>query len=224
MISLRETTKRRIIATLEKSHFTASSYEISYSVTEPEFLRITFIPNKVFYFAAIEQFGNYRSEESPGILRTDAEAFKHLSLEEALKAISPWTARILEEYRTLNPIIDEFEALKQSISEQIEQHAADDSSHFTREEAEVIRQKLDELATKLADLSDKTVEQEKQLREANAEIKTLKSDLELFPRSVWLRMAGSKVVGIVKKVATSKEGRELAVAAAKKLLQIEGPK
>jgi hypothetical protein len=224
MISLREVTKRRILATLEKSHFTASGYDIKYSTTESNFLHITFLPNKKLYFAATDQYGGFRSEESPGVLQTDEETFKHASLEDCLKAIAPWATRILEEYRALNPIVDEFETLKKSIAEQIEQHAADETAHFSREEAEAIRTKLDELGAKLAELSDKSATQEHQLREANAEIKSLKTDLELFPRGVWLRMAGGKVINLVKKVATSKEGRELAFTAAKKLLQLDGPK
>lgn len=224
MINLRETTKRRVLATLEKSHFTAASYEIQYSIEASEFLRITFLPNKNFYFEATERFGSFRSEESPGILKLDSETFDHKTLDECLKAIAPWSARILEEYRTLNPIVDEFETLKRSIAEQIEQHVADESTHFTREEADAICAKLDELVAKLAELTDKSTDQERQLRDAQNELKTLKGDLELFPRGVWLRMAGGKVVGLIKKVATSKESRELALAAAKKLLQLDGPK
>ncbi len=139
-----------------------------------------------------------------------------------MKAVAPWTTRILEAYKTLNPIVDELETLRKTLTEQIETNAADETAHFSKEEAEAIRSRLDEFATKLTELIAKSADQEKQLREAQIEIKSLKSDLELFPRNVWLRMAAGKVINLVKKVATSKEGRELGVAAAKKFL-LEGP-
>ncbi|MDC4227321.1 MAG: hypothetical protein MPW15_24535 [Candidatus Manganitrophus sp.] len=140
-----------------------------------------------------------------------------------MKSISPWVMRILEDYRTQNPLIDEFENLRSSLSEQIEKHIADESAHFSSEEIASIRSSLDDISVKLAEISEKTAEQERQLLNAQNELKGLKADLEIFPKGVWYRMAGSKVLNILKKAATSKEGRNFVLEAAKKFL-LEGPK
>jgi hypothetical protein len=223
MTQLRETTKRKILLALEKSHFTSSSYSVEYSDDTTTFLTITFLPNKGFTFVAAESYTGITSAEAPGQHKLTSETFKHVSLDDCLKAIAPWTARIIEDYRAHNPIIDEFEALRKSLGEQIEKHITDESAHFSAEEASSIRFKLDELSAKLSEVSEKTTEQEKQLRDAQQELKALKQDLDVFPKGVWYRMAGSKVLNIIKKAAFSKEGRDFALEAAKKFL-LEGPK
>lgn len=223
MIQLRESTKRKITDLLNKSHFTASAFSVTYEEESQDFLIISFIPNKVFKFTAEKTYSNFSTTEAPGLHIVTEETFKREALDDCLKAISPWISRILEDYRTHNPLVDEFETLRKTISEQIEQHIGDEAAHFSGEEMESIRTKLDDLSAKLAEVTEKTFEQEKQLRDAQAEIKNLKADLEVFPKGVWYRMAGSKVLNILKKAATSKEGREFALEAAKKFL-IEGPK
>lgn len=223
MTQLRETTKRKILAALEKSHFTASAYSVEYDHDATAFLTITFLPNKSFVFVASESYAGISSSEAPGQHKITGESFKHASLDECLKSIAPWAARILEDYRANNPIIDEFESLRRSLSEQIEKHITDESAHFSPEEVVAIRAKLDELSTKLSEVTEKTAEQEKQLRDAQQELKALKQDAEVFPKGVWYRMAGSRVLNIIRRAATSKEGREFALEAAKKIL-LEGPK
>ncbi len=223
MTQLRETTKKRIFAALDKSHFTSSAYSVEFSDDTTSFLTITFLPNKGFIFVANDTYSGITSSEAPGQHKLTSETFKHTSIEECLKAITPWTVRILEDYRVHNPIIDEFETLRKTLGEQIEKHITDEAAHFSAEETTAIRAKLDELSNKLSEVSQKTAEQEKQLREAQQEIKSLKQDLEVFPKGVWYRMAGSKVLGIIKKAATSKEVRDFALEAAKKFL-LEGPK
>ena len=223
MTQLRETTKKKIFAFLEKSHFTSSAYSVEFIDETSTFLEITFLPNKNFTFEANETYSGLTTSEAPGLHKFTSESFKQTSIDECLKAIGPWTTRILEDYRAHNPIIDEFESLRKSIREQIDSHITDEAAHFSTEEASAMRAKLDELSVKLSEVSEKTAEQEKQLREAQQEIKALKQDLEIFPKGVWYRMAGSKVLNIIKKAATSKEGRDFALEAAKKFL-LEGPK
>ena len=223
MVQLRETTKRKVYAALEKSHFTASSFAVNFNEEETKFLMIVFLPNRSFSFAAERNYTGLSTIEAPGQHIVTDETSKQASLDDCLKAITPWIARILEDYRSQNPLIDEFETLRKTLGEQIEKHIADESAHFSPDEVIEIRKKLDDLSSKLAEVTEKTAEQEKQLRDAQAELKTLKSDLDVFPKGVWYRMAGSKVLTIIKRAATSKEGRDFALEAAKKFL-LDGPK
>jgi len=223
MIPLRETTKRKVIAVLEKSYFSLSSFTVLFDENDREFLQITFLPRKTFRFVISGYGTTFSTSEAPGMHVLTGETLKREDLDTALKAIAPWINRILEDYRTQNPIVDEFETSRKSLNEKLEQHLNDDDSHFSAEEASAIRVKLDELSAKLAEVCEKNAEYEKNLRDAKAEIQSIKADLELFPKGVWYRMAGGKDLSVIKKVVTSKEGRDFALEAAKKLL-LEAPK
>ena len=222
MTTLRESTKKKIADALEKSYFSAASFSTKFDEDKAEFVRIVFLPNRALHFA-IEGDGPFATSEAPGLHIHSGEEFKRDSLDAAIRAISTWTGRILEDYRIQHPILDEFEQLRKSLNDKLREHLQDEDAHFSPEEAEALRTKLDELTAKFADIAEKSEAFERNLKEAKQEIQALKADLEFFPRGVWLRMAAGKVLNVIKKVVTSKEGRELALEAAKKLL-LEGPK
>lgn len=227
MTALRETTKKKIVETLEKTYFTSSSFSVQFREGEDPFLLIAFISDKKFSFAISESSGynasGYITEEAPGHHIETGEKYKHENLSAALKAISPWAERIHEDYRAKNPLVDELESFRQSLADQIEQHVQDKEAHFTADEANALRAKLDELAARLQVLGDKSDATERKLAEARQEIDKIKADLSIFPKAVWYRVAGNKVLGIVKKVAGTAEVRQFALDAAKKLF-LDGPK
>lgn len=227
MTALRETTKKKIAEALDKTYFTGSSFSLLFKENSDPFVVIKFIPEERFSFSIGEPSGynssGYISEEAPGLHIETGERYKHDNLASALKAIGPWTERILEDYRSRNPVIDEFEAFRKTLSEQVEAHIQDKESHFTDEEAQALREKLDELSAKLHEVWEKSETTEQKLKEAEQEIERIKNDIAIFPKGVWYRVAGSKIVGAVKKVMGSAETRQFALEAAKKFL-LEGPK
>lgn len=225
MTVLRESTKKKIVDALDKSHFTASSFSVTFAEGQSPFVIISFIPEKKFCFTIGENFGGsgYMTVEAPGHHIESGEEYERTNLESCFRAISSWASRILEDYRSKNPVLDEFESLRKTLIDQFEQHVQDKHAHFTATEAYELRSKLDELTNRMQELLEKNEQYEYRLKEATNEIDRIKADLEMFPKGVWYRMAGSKMVNIIKKVAGSKEGRELALEVAKNIL-IEGPK
>jgi hypothetical protein len=218
MTRLRETVKKKVYTLLEASHFTSCSYSVEFIEESPIFLRIAFLPNENFIFQASSNYSDLETKEAPGLHKYTTETFKQASIDGCLDAIEPWTVRILEDYLAQKPVVDEFESLRNSIQERINLSTTDEAAHFSIDEVSDMRAELDELFTKLSGLTEKTAEQEKRLRDAEKEIKILKQELEFLPKGVWYRMASSKVIDILKKVAASKEGRDFALEAAKKLL------
>ena len=227
MTTLRETTKKKILDALEKTYFTASSFSVQFHEGEAPFLVIGFVGDKRFKFSISEPPGyntvGYITEEAPGVHIETGEKYKHENLSAALKAITSWVERIHEDYRSKNPIVDELESFRQMLADQIEHHVHDRDAHFSAEEANELRQKLDELGARLQQLAEKNDANERRLDEARQELEKIKADVAIFPKGVWYRVAGSKVLGIVKKVAGTAEGRQFALEAAKKLF-LEGPK
>ncbi|GBG14645.1 uncharacterized protein NMK_2244 [Novimethylophilus kurashikiensis] len=227
MTALRESTKKKIFEMLEKSYFTSSSFSLQFVEDSNPFLTIAFIPEKKFSYSISEPAGynsnGYISDEAPGVHIETGERYKHENLSAALKAIGPWIERILEDYRSKNPVIDEFEAFRKALCEQINEHIHDKDSHFTENEAEALRTRLDELNEKLKQIWEKSEITAQKLKEAEQEIERIKNDIAIFPKGVWYQVAGSKLVSAVKKVMGSAEGRQFALETAKKFL-LDGPK
>jgi len=228
MTALRETTKKLVIDALDRTYFTADSFSVNFSQNENPFVTITFIPYKKFQFSISRQasginVSGYVSTEAPGTHIETGEKYKQDNLSAAFKAIGPWADRILEDYRAKNPIVDEFEEFRKKFSEQIEEHIQDKDAHFSADEAQIMRTRLDELSAKLHEVWEKSEAAEQRLKDAEKAIERIKEDLNIFPKGVWYRMAGNKILGAVQKAMGSTEGRQFALEAAKKFL-LEGPK
>lgn len=227
MPALRETTKKKIFESLEKTYFTASSFSIQFNETEDPFMIITFMSEKKFSFSVSEAPGyntsGYITDEAPGMHIETGEKYKYENLTSVLKAIGPWTERILEDYRSKNPVVDEFEVFRKTLSEQMDQHIQDKNAHFSEEEANSLRARLDDLSARLHEVLQKSETTEYKLNEVKQEIDRIKNDIALFPKGVWYQVAGSKVVGVMKTVFGTAEGRQFALEAAKKFF-LEGSK
>ncbi len=181
-------------------------------------IHIEFIPKPEFQFSVSLVGEEFQTTEAPSDeLLTQANIVRE-EVSDCVIALRHWLKRIEEEYRSANPIVDEFESFRQSINERIRSHVEDEHGHFTPEEATAMRAKLDELTQRIAELAERSDGFEHRLAEAKKQIDSLKPDLDTASRGVWLRRAGSKTLNALKAVITSKEGREFALQAAKQFL------
>lgn len=225
MTRLRDSTKIDIQEALERTYFTASSFFVAHNEKDQHFLQITFLPNPEMKFSVRKSAQSGRGFvciEAPGEHIATGESYARNDIDDCIKAIRPWASRIHEDYKAKNPVLDEFEQFKKQMSEQFQEHLSDPTAHFSDEEVLTLKQKLDSLAQRLDELTEKNSETEKKLAAALTEIEQVKADLSVFPKGVWYRVAGGKVLNAIKSVATSSEGRQLALEAAKKYL-LGGP-
>ena len=221
MTRLRESTKREIQETLESTYFTASSFSVKHNEKNTRFLQIFFLPNPEMNFSVrtnTQPGRGFISHEAPGIHIESGEEYTREDIGSCIRAIKSWASRIHEDYKARNPVLDEFEKFKKQMAEQFNEHLTDPSAHFTEDEISALKEKLDSLAKKLDEITDKNYATEKKLDAALKEIEQVKSDLSVFPKAVWYRVAGGKILNAIKGVATSSEGRQLALEAAKKYL------
>ena len=225
MTRLRDATKAEIRQTLEGTYFTANSFSVAHNEADQHFLQITFIPNPSSKFSIRKASSGNRgfvTVEAPGEHIETGEAYGRDDIDDCINAIKPWASRIYDDLKARSPFLDEFEKFKKQMSEQFEEHLSDPSAHFSEEEIVALKQKLDTLSEKLTEVTEKNSETEKKLATALQEIEQVKSDLSMFPKGVWYRVAGSKVLNAIKKVSTSSEGRQLALEVARKYL-LGGP-
>lgn len=224
MSTLREKTKSKFLAVLEESYFSGANYSVAYPDGGEVELAVTFIPRPEFQFTFTRYSSTkYKTIEFPTEHLLAEDSYVRDDINECVQALCQWTQRIEEEYRTDHPVLDEFDSFRKSMEAKFRTHVEDEHSHFTKEQADALRSRLDDLANELAGLTERTTESERRLVQANADIEAMKADIDRLPRGIWFRKAGAKTVSILKSVVTSKEGRDFALAAAKKFL-LEGPK
>ena len=221
---LRANTKQKFFELLDRTYFTSSNYSLVFSDDEGSLATITFVPRPEFQFKLKKNYGAvFTSEESPGLHFLPPEEFRHEGMAKVFSAFQEWTDRLYEEYKHSNPLLDEFQALKDMLESKFQEHEGNLELHFSSDELATLRARLDEFDSRLSTLTGRTEEMDQQLAAAHEEIERLKADAANVPRGIWQRIASNKVVSIIKSVATSKEGKEFALEAAKKFL-IEGPK
>ncbi|CAD6873989.1 hypothetical protein [Methylomonas fluvii] len=218
MSTLRTVTKQRFVEALEESYFTAANYKVIYPDEDEIEIVITFIPKPEFQFSVTKLGQKLKTLASPGeYFLTEDTQFRD-EIGECIFAVTEWTQRIEDEYRNSNPVVDEFEEFRRIIADRLYEHVLDEHVHFTREEADILREKIDGLTNKLAGNIEKTEVLERRLSEATSELEKLKSDLTDMPKGAWYRKASNKILSFIKAVSTSREGREFALEAAKKFL------
>ena len=224
MAKLRSTTKQIIFDTLENTYFTASSFEIKYYENRKEFLEITFIPQKAFSFKASKNSSyssrsNWITSEAPGLHLSESENFSINNFDSIVEHLSEWANRILEDYRYgKKDEFDEFEDFQKQVDAKVEETSDDENQSFSKDEANQLKEKLDSLYRKFESLSEENDELKSQLTSIKTEIESLKGDVEHFPKKAWYQITGNKIVKLMKKVATTPEGRKLIAETAKKYL------
>jgi cell division protein FtsB len=222
---LRQKTKNEIIAILDDSYFGLSNFDLTFSDGKNIWLTILFIPNYQFVYEVTSRSSSefpFVSSAAPGIKFLAAERDIHSKLEEAISGIPAWLERIKEEVLDSNPIIRELDRVRNELNERINK-LEDQNDFFSIDEVSYLIDRLDELQTKFDALSGENEELRAAVAVIEQNLMDLKDASEKVNKATWYRMAGSKLLKGAKSVMGSKEARQFALEAAKKML-LEGPK
>lgn len=220
-MKLRAKTLAELRETLDRSYFTADSFQVKTVPDGSPFLEIEFVPARHFFYRLYSTGGEViRTEEAPGKLITTAEEKLYENLESALEAIRLWTQRIREEYAhaaTLRSEVDEF--LEQFRAQVFATKEGEDPSEaFSVEEIGELRDKLDKLMELVTAQAEELKANSYQVREFQREMDKIKADLNGMPRGVWKSVASNKLLKSVKNFLGTAEGRTLIADGLKKLI------
>jgi hypothetical protein len=154
---------------------------------------------------------------SPGIYKTeDTEVLG--SFDDAVECIQPWARRIYDDLRVRTPDLNELASFRQTLDAHLKNTAVDEQSPFTEAEVTDLSAKLSALEQRLSEMEEKHLITEKELKELRQVVGDAKKDLPVMPKGVWYRTAGGKIWEVMKKAASTSEGKQLLADAAKKLL------
>ena len=223
---IRSATRQEIEALLDESYFGGANFTITVGSDEKSILVITFVPN-VEFALIVERTGTtgypFYLDLSPGpnVLKNDRSMKR--TMEDCISEIPKWINRIKEEIISGNPLAREVQRFREEVEEQLSALGQAAEGFFSKEEAAALNDKLDRLNQQFVQLSGEHEELKITAAKLAETVRHLQTALSEVNKGTWFRMAAGKLTSFTKSVFTSKEAREFALEAAKKLL-LEGPK
>lgn len=159
-----------------------------------------------------------RTIESPGDYRNN-EIHTHSKIGSAVNRITDWVENVREDLvhsrDVLRTTIDDLSAeFQNSIDENIE----DPEAYFKEHEQNELIEKLNELQERVAKLEQELELDPKDTAKIESAIEKSKADIKLYPKGVWYKTAGTKLMKLLRQVLNTKEGREIAADIAKRLI------
>lgn len=237
MPALRNSVINQILDYLEYGDFCVEDFDCQFPDDSTVLAQITFKALPKYTFVLDETYsggsigsalavmgqGNakkvIRTVEKPGTYKNH-ESRTHDDIDSAISRISDWVRSIRDDLissrATLRSTIDE---LTENFQKSVDENIDDPESYFEAYEEDAIKSKLDELHQRVSELEERlgfTPEETKKIERA---IDKSKSDLKVYPKGVWYKTAGTKLLTVMKGILKSKEGREILSDLAKKLLQ-----
>jgi septal ring factor EnvC (AmiA/AmiB activator) len=212
------------LTTLENSFFGSENFAVDFPPNGAYLVKISFIPDTRFSMLVSRSVGgNFETEASPGVRFLTAESTLHQSLDTALAQVGPWTDRVREELVAENPFAREVSDLRAQLESRLADIGQELGQFFTREEAQQLRASLDAFEARLGELAAENSELRDSLGSLSQAIADLRGSAETLNKGTWIRMSAGRLISGLKSLAKSKEAREFALEAAKKVL-LEGPK
>jgi hypothetical protein len=159
-----------------------------------------------------------RTIESPGDYRND-EYHTHNDISDAVDRVTNWVRNIREDLihskdavrTTIDDMTAEFQS---SIDENIE----NPEQYFQDQEKIDLIAKLDELQKRVESLEAEMGIDPKQAKVIEAAIERSKADVDFYPKGVWYKTAGTKLMKLCKEAVKTKEGREIATGIIKNFI------
>jgi len=232
---LRRTIISRVYSELESSDFSLRDFKVDFEETN-HFVHIQFLPFTEYEFEIVERDvtkinigdalnprdADYRlfTDESPGEYKIRA-SLRHDSIDQCLDRISVWCESVEEELAAPMPepmILEDFE---EELEHKLNEKAGDSKERFSEEEISILKEKLDALTQRFVELEKANEITEKELNAVKSKVETMKDNLSVYPKSTWYKVSGHKILDVLKKITNSKEGKDLLLSSAKKLLGLD---
>ena len=237
MPKLRNSIITQILDYLEYGDFCVEDFDVQFSDDSTVLAKITFkaLPKYSFELDEIYSGGAIgsvlaatgqgnskkviRTIEKPGEYKNH-EKIIHDDIDSAIRRVSDWVVSIRDDLIhsrvTLRSTIDE---LTENFQKSIDENINNPESYFEESEEDGIKRKLDELQARVTELESKLDLKPEETKKIRQVIDKSISDLKVYPKGVWYKTAGTKLLKVMKEVLKTKEGRELLTDLAKKLLQ-----
>ncbi len=235
MSTLRNSIIKQILDSLLNGEFQLEDFECNFPDGERTLATITFKAYPNYEFLIIEDYiGNnlvkamaniqgggkksLKTVEKPGEFKNHEETV-HENIDDCISRVHYWVQNIRQDLVDLQHVskttIDEVIV---NFQKQIDDSIENPEEYFDDDEKQKIINKLNTLQERVDDLEKKfDIPEEKSKKIAKA-IEKSKSDIEIYPKGIWYKTAGNKIISSLKHALGTKEGREVLLEITKKLL------
>lgn len=238
MAKLRNTIINQILVNLEMGYFLVEDFDIQFPDNSSILAEIIFKALPQYKFILDEASPSRgpighalaltgQASETNKVLRTrvqpgeykNSENEKHENINSAVQSVSDWVHNIHEDIINskinVTSTIDEF---TEDFLKKVDENIDNPESYFEKNEEDELKQKLDELQARVSELESKLNISPDDTKKIKEVIDKSKTDLKVYPKGVWYKTAGTKIIRVIKEVLKSKEGREILSDLAKKFI------
>lgn len=236
MAKLLNSVIQRITERIERNGHCVEEFLFSFPENSQELAIITFraYPEFIFsildqgiYVGAVKLFGagdgkkQLKTYERPGDYK-NYESKNHEDIDGCIDRLSSWLHNIQTELKVMHDIsLNEVDEIVNDYHKRVDECITDPTSYFSEEEKEHLFSEIDKLQEKVSALEKKFDLTESQSKSIQETIANSKKSVGRYPKGIWFKTTGSRLISAIKKVAGNKEAREFIFDMARNLLDFK---
>lgn len=237
MAILKNTVINRVKRSLDNGDFCLEDFKCDFPEQGSVLFKATFIAYPSFSFTVYEstQAGTFMSvmqikpfdedktvikcSMSPGVYKNE-ETSKHEDFDSATSEVYAWLDNIRNELVSLKVSSQKSEEddILSGFESYLDEPIENPDEFFSVEEVNDIKGKLEELQRRVLQLEEAQQINQEDKDCINKVIEKTKSDVDVYPKGVWVRTAGNKILRTLKQIVKNKESRDVVIDVVKKLL------
>ncbi|EIZ1551025.1 hypothetical protein MOU90_003674 [Vibrio parahaemolyticus] len=237
MAILKNTVINRVKRSLDNGDFCLEDFKCDFPEQGSVLFKATFIAYPSFSFTVYEstQAGTFMSvmqikpfdedktvikcSMSPGVYKNE-ETSTHEDFDSATSEVYAWLDNIRNELVSLKVESQKSEEddILSGFESYLDEPIENPDEFFSVEEVNDIKGKLEELQRRVLELEEAQQINQEDKDCINKVIEKTKSDVDVYPKGVWIRTAGNKILRTLKQVVKNKESRDVVIDVVKKLL------
>jgi hypothetical protein len=232
MSQLKPSFVNEIKAVIEKSRFTVDDFSFELPKSGKVLAKITFLYKPEYMLTLTEEtkreqvtieekFGyaspstsrSHTMQETvvtiratPGRFKTEV-TYKIDSLEELLEELPKWCENIRSDLYALAPKIDPLATLREELQRNLDTLVNKPDEYFNDEELKVVDSRFDQLLAEVTNLREQYSLTKQQLDSMQKEFEEFKSSARAYPKGLWAKITGNKLVKTTGQIINSPEGR-----------------
>jgi len=217
-----------IRSALEKSRFTPEDFQIELPDTGRILARITFVHKPEYFLALLEEEKQEQvTIEQKYLMSTRTERIRHViysvrtvpgsfktqsdtevdELDGVLELIPKWCESIRADLYALTPMQDPLEQLRSQLQANLDELVKQPNDFFNEEELSIVDKRFDQLYEEISELREQYSLTKQNLEALQKEIDEFKKSARAYPKGIWARVTGNKLVKATGQLVNSPEGR-----------------
>lgn len=205
---------------LDYSELGLASFEATFPSSGKIIVEIIFKPHSEYRITIHDIGGNphrVSAVEIPGEF-LKSQTHGGLGFQDIASRVAIWTESIETEIRSLGKRDTTLDDITAQIDQLVNENITNPEHRFDADEIERILSRLDDLERRFQLLQQEKKITENELTKLKGHIVKASEDVPILPKGIWYRLSLNRILGTLKEIAKSKEGRELLKEAVKKLV------